>query len=418
MLWVLSYHQHLQRHSHFPNPFWNSSTGKCTYLRRGETRFVWPCEQSQPPEHSSGTPGRHVHRKHSDERMLEVPTAGWGCRTCSQLCCSLLTGLHQLEDNNSCRQTGASNAAIFSKTGSSSNSCAWKAIRQCTKKHRKCVVLPKPPCTRFSPTGWHSFLPSICLPSTNDTVLMSEWLSTSPCYSMPWIRLPKLQCQAKHLQLISFAWNGIRREKQSRGCSRNHFCLQGRRFSQLGEKNPSSSWALHESTDQCPYECTSRHHPLPLPALLPAWLGAAGTAWGTTSSADGSPMCWFQGCEAEKSNLALQGFSRAQSCMVRWGLVFSAGTANPGTEENSCSWQAGSETREGSLPRKTSRKTTILVVCALTVPVEESKLPRNKEREKKKMQPRLCADRGCCHGKHGLGHPGHCDEHFTVIHIK
>lgn len=66
--------------------------------------------------------------------------------------------------------------------------------------------------------GWHSFLPSICLPSKNDTALMSEWLRTSPGYSMPWIQLPKLQCQAKHLQLISFAWNGIRREQQSRGC--------------------------------------------------------------------------------------------------------------------------------------------------------------------------------------------------------
>lgn len=101
--------------------------------------------------------------------------------------------------------------AIFSKTVSSSNSCAWKAVKQCTKK-----VCHPPPATSLM--GWHSFLPSICLPRKNDTALMSEWLKTSPGYSMPWIQLPKLQCQAKHLQLISFAWNSIRGEKQSRVC--------------------------------------------------------------------------------------------------------------------------------------------------------------------------------------------------------
>lgn len=100
-----------------------------------------------------------------------------------------------------------------------------------TKKHRKYVVLHGLSYTFSSQTARHNFLPSNCLPSSTDTELMSEWLSTSPCYSMPWIRLPKLQCQAKHLQLISFAWNGIRREKRNWGCSCNHFVYRRESFS-------------------------------------------------------------------------------------------------------------------------------------------------------------------------------------------
>lgn len=129
---------------------------------------------------------------------------------------------------------GISNINVFSKTGSSSNSCAEKAMSQCTKKHKKYVVLHGLSYTCSSQTARHNFLPSNCLLSSTDTELMSEWLSTSPCYSMPWIRLPKLQCQAKHLQLISFAWNGIRREKRNWGCSRNHFVYMRESFSNPG----------------------------------------------------------------------------------------------------------------------------------------------------------------------------------------
>lgn len=155
----------------------------------------------------------------------------WQCRRRSRLYYSHPTGLHQLKDDNSCKQMGISNTNVFSKTGNSSNSCAEMAVSQCTKKHRKYVVLHGLSYTCSSQTARHNFLPSNCLPSSTDTELMSEWLSTSPCYSMPWIRLPKLQRQAKHLQLISFAWNGIRREKRNWGCSRNHFVYIRESFS-------------------------------------------------------------------------------------------------------------------------------------------------------------------------------------------
>lgn len=69
---------------------------------------------------------------------------------------------------------------------------------------------------------------------------MSEWLSTSLCYSMPWIRLPKLQCQAEHLQLLC-----IRREKWNWGCSTQLLCLHSKKFQQpsgeLREKSLLSS---------------------------------------------------------------------------------------------------------------------------------------------------------------------------------
>lgn len=102
-------------------------------------------------------------------------------------------------DNDNSKQMAISNTNVFSKTGSSSDSCTKMAMSQCSKKHRKYVVLHGLPYTCSSQTARHNSLPSNCLPSSTDTELMSEWLSTSPCYSMPWIRLPKLQCQAKHL---------------------------------------------------------------------------------------------------------------------------------------------------------------------------------------------------------------------------
>lgn len=167
---------------------------------------------------------------------------------------SHLTGLYQLRDDNRCKQMGISNTNVLSKTGSSSNSCTEMAMSQCTKKHRKYVVLHGPSYTCASQTARQNFLPSNCLPSSTNTELMSEWLSISPCYSMPWIRLPKLTVPSQTLAAHFLCMKWHEKGKTKLRMLTQPLCLHKRKFQELRGKIPSPFTCANSSC------WSSQHH--------------------------------------------------------------------------------------------------------------------------------------------------------------
>lgn len=210
-----------------------------------------------------------------------------------------------------------SNTNVFSKTGSSSNSCAEMAVSQCNKKHRKYVVLHGLSYTCSSQTARHNFLPSNCLPSSTDTELMSEWLSTSPCYSMPWIRLPKLQCQAKHLQAHFLCIKWHQKGKTKLRCSHNYFVYRRESFSNSVRSSGRKSLlpSGHALTLRAGAVSSTTATKLVTSQTV------SSTALPATSHFRSSLPGWFRGCTALwRFNRGYMDLSAAEQCLLALNL--------------------------------------------------------------------------------------------------